>query len=236
MYRCRSWARHRRTNNKVNLDSAKLFQDGSIQGYTAALREPYYSDESVKGNLLHDQRAFNEEILGLHERGFRIAIHGNGDKAIESNINALQEALTMAPREDHRHRIEHVQTASFYDLKLTKKLGIAASFFINHVYYWGERHRDIFLGAQKAASKGNVLGESQKIDVLTALRSMTSYGAAINFEENDQGTIEVGKKADFVVLEDSPLSCLPEEIKDIPILSTIIDGKIVWTNKIKSIV
>ncbi|UOQ95159.1 amidohydrolase [Halobacillus shinanisalinarum] len=265
-----------KTNNKVKLDSAKLFQDGSIQGYTAALRDPYYSDKSVKGTLLHGQKAFNEEILDLHRRGFRIAIHGNGDKAIESNISALQEALQKAPREDHRHRIEHVQTASYHDLNLMKKLGIAASFFINHVYYWGERHRDIFLGPQKAArlnplaeavdldllftlhsdcpitpisplfsvwaavnrltSKGNVLGEGQKIDALTALKSMTSYGAALNFEEDDKGTIEVGKKADFVVLEDSPVTCPPEEIKDIPILSTIIDGRIVWTNKIKSIV
>src|SRR5699024_4422486 len=33
----------KRSNGKAQLDSAKLFQDGSIQGYTAALREPYFS-------------------------------------------------------------------------------------------------------------------------------------------------------------------------------------------------
>ncbi|KAB7707346.1 amidohydrolase family protein [Bacillus aerolatus] len=260
----------RKSNNKAQLDSAKHFQDGSIQGYTAALRKPYYSDSSKIGELLNEQQAFNEELLDLHNRGFRIAIHGNGDRAIESNIEALGNAIKSSPRDDHRHRIEHVQTASFEDLQTMKQLGIAASFFINHVYYWGERHRDIFLGPERASrlnplaeavdldllftlhsdcpitpisplfsvwaaanrltSKGNVLGENQKIDVLTALKSMTIYGAKLNFEENEKGTIEVGKKADFAVLAQDPLTCPPEDIKDISVAATIIDGKVVWEN------
>ncbi|WP_085506090.1 amidohydrolase [Thalassobacillus devorans] len=266
----------KKTNYKARLDSAKMFQDGSIQGYTGALREPYYSKPFESGGLLHEQEAFNNEVLDLHNRGFRIAIHGNGDRAIESNINAIKNAVNMVPRKDHRHRIEHVQTAAPEDLRIMKEHGIAASFFINHVYYWGERHRDIFLGPERAAhinpladakeldllftlhsdcpitpisplfsvwaavnrltSKGNVLGENQKIDVLTALKSMTIYGAELNFEEDEKGTIEVGKKADFVVLEEDPLTCRPEEIKNISILNTIIDGKTVWADKCKSIV
>jgi predicted amidohydrolase YtcJ len=262
-----------KSNNLIQLDSAKLFQDGSIQGFTAALREPYYSNSSEFGKLLNEQEAFNKEIMDLHNRGFRIAIHGNGDRAIESNIKALGEAINNSPRENHRHRIEHVQTASYGDLQKMKQLGIAASFFINHVYYWGDRHRDIFLGEKRAlrinplaeavelgllftlhsdcpitpisplfsvwaavkrvTRKGSVLGEDQKIDVLTALKSMTIYGAELNFEDKEKGTIEVGKKADFVVLAKDPLTCPPEEIKDIPIISTIIDGKVVWENRLK---
>lgn len=263
----------KRSDNRIRLDSAKLFQDGSIQGYTAALREPYSSRSSEYGELLNEQEAFNEEIVDLHKRGFRIAIHGNGDRAIESNINALSGAIKGSPRNDHRHRIEHVQTASFNDLQTMKDLGIAASFFINHVYYWGDRHRDIFLGQERAARinplaeaadldllftlhsdcpitpisplfsvwaavnritrNGSVLGEKQKIDVFTALKSMTIYGAKLNFEENEKGTIEVGKKADFAVLAKDPLTCPPKEIKDIPVLATIIDGNVVWENKAK---
>ncbi|MFE4243136.1 amidohydrolase [Peribacillus butanolivorans] len=261
----------KRSDNLIRLDSVKHFQDGSIQGYTAALREPYSSNSSEYGELLNEQEAFNEEILDLHNKGFRIAIHGNGDRAIESNIKALGEAIKGSPRDDHRHRIEHVQTANFNDLQTMKELGIAASFFINHVYYWGDRHRDIFLGQERAARinplaeavdldllftlhsdcpitpisplfsvwaavnritrNGSVLGEDQKIDVLTALKSMTIYGAELNFEENEKGTIEVGKKADFAVLAKDPLTCPLEEIKDIPVLATIVDGNVVWENK-----
>ncbi|GHH99167.1 exoenzyme regulatory protein AepA precursor [Neobacillus kokaensis] len=265
----------KRSDNRVRLDSAKHFQDGSIQGYTAALREPYFSNSSEYGELLNEQEAFDREILDLHNRGFRIAIHGNGDRAIESNIKALGAAIQTSPRDDHRHRIEHVQTGSLKDLETMKELGIAASFFINHVYFWGDRHREIFLGPERAARinpladavgldllftlhsdcpitpisplfsvwaavnritrNGRVLGENQKIDVMTALKSMTIYGARLNFEENEKGTIEEGKKADFAVLAKNPLDCPHEEIKDIPILATIIDGQVVWENKVKAL-
>ncbi|KKB41229.1 amidohydrolase [Bacillus thermotolerans] len=257
-----------KSNGRVRLDSAKHFQDGSIQGYTAALREPYYSKPDQIGELLNEQQAFNEEIADLHNRGFRIAIHGNGDRAIGSNIEALSQAVQKYPRDDHRHRIEHVQTASTADLQTMKQHGIAASFFINHVYYWGDRHRDIFLGPDRAermnplreavdldllftlhsdcpitpisplfsvwaavnrlTRNGHVLGESQKIDVVTALKSMTIYGAKLNFEENEKGTIEEGKQADFAMLAQDPLTCPPEEIKDIKVLATLINGEIVW--------
>ncbi|WP_338450129.1 amidohydrolase [Niallia oryzisoli] len=265
----------KRSNGKIHLDSAKLFQDGSIQGYTAALREPYKSRDTHLGELIHPQETLNKEVLDFHNRGFRIATHGNGDRAIHSIILAYQGALKQNPKENHQHRIEHVQTASDEDLKAMKVLGIVPSFFINHVYYWGDRHKNIFLGQKRASrmnplaeakeldllftlhsdcpitpisplfsvwaavnrvtKEGYVLGEEQKIDVETALKSMISYGAKLNFEEETKGTIEIGKEADFVVLGQDPLTCPPEEIKDIEILSTIIGGKVVWEKEMACI-
>src|SRR5699024_5475511 len=48
-----------RSDGKARLDSAKMFQDGSIQGYTGALREPYYDDPQKMGELIHRQDDFN---------------------------------------------------------------------------------------------------------------------------------------------------------------------------------
>jgi predicted amidohydrolase YtcJ len=256
------------TNGLVELDSAKMFQDGSIQGLTGALREPYYSDSSITGNLFHEQSAFNEEILELHKRGFRIAIHGNGDNAIGSILDAFEYALDKSPRDDHRHRIEHVQTATTADLDRMQKLGVAGSFFINHVYYWGDRHENIFLGPKRASRispladaverdllltlhsdcpitpisplfsvwaavnritrDGKILGPEQRIDVITALKAMTIYGAKLAFMEDKIGSIETGKLADFAVLDRDPTNVNPEEIKDIEILQTIIGGGTVY--------
>lgn len=257
-----------RSNGRAKLDSAKLFQDGSIQGLTGALRKPYECDEELYGELLHDQNMFNQEVLDLHRRGFRIAIHGNGDRAIGSILDAYEYALKRLPRDDHRHRIEHAQTSTEGDLNRMRSLDVAASFFINHVYFWGERHRRRFLGENRAerinpladaierdilftlhsdcpitpisplfsiwaavnrlTSEGNVLGQSQACDVETALKSMTIYGAKLNFEENDTGSIELGKCADFTVLEVDPTRCNKIEIKDIPVMATFIDGKMVY--------
>lgn len=261
-----------KSNENVRLDSAKLFQDGSIQAFTAALREPYYSGSKEKAKIFQKQDAFNKEILNLHERGFRIAVHGNGDRAIESILDAYAYAIKEAPRKEHKHRIEHVQTAMTKDIKRMEELDVAGSFFINHVYYWGERHAKIFLGPDRASrmnplaeavehnllftlhsdcpvtpisplfsiwaavnrctTEGNILGPKQRIDVITALKSMTIYGARLNFDEDNSGSIEVGKRADFVLLDKDPTVIDPIKIKDISVEETWIGGNQVYKQEI----
>lgn len=259
-----------RSNGLVRLDSAKMFQDGSIQGLTGALREPYYKNPDLRGDLIHEQEVFQGEVLDLHQRGFRIATHGNGDRAIGSILDAYAYALEKEPRKDHRHRIEHVQTGQPEDLAKMKRLGVAGSFFINHVYYWGDRHEQIFLGPDRArrisplkeaaeqellftlhsdcpvtkisplfsvwaavnrkTRAGKILGPEQRIDVITALKSMTIYGAELIFREDELGSIETGKLADFVVLAEDPTEVDADQIKDIEIKATFIDGKLVHEN------
>jgi len=60
---------------------------------------------------------------------------------------------------------------------------------------------------------------------------MTIYGALLNFDEQDIGSIEIGKLADFAILEKDPTAVDPMTIKDIHILATIINGEIVFENK-----
>jgi hypothetical protein len=64
---------------------------------------------------------------------------------------AYGEAQRELSRPDARHRIEHCQTARDDQLDRMKALGVTPSFFVGHVYYWGDRHRDIFLGPERAA-------------------------------------------------------------------------------------
>lgn len=257
-----------KSNGLARLDSIKMFQDGSIQGLTGALRKPYHNKPDVYGDLIVPQEELNKEVLDLHKRGFRIATHGNGDRAIGSIIKAYEHAIKTNPRSNPKHRIEHVQTATNDDIVHMARLGIAGSFFINHVYYWGDRHEQIFLGPERArrisplkdavdndvlftlhsdcpvtpisplfsvwaavnrkTSSGKILGPEQRIDVITALKSMTIYGAKLIFDEENVGSIEIGKCADFIVLEEDPISVESNRIKDIKIQATYIDGKIVY--------
>lgn len=259
-----------RSDGKVRLGGAKLFQDGSLQGLTGALRKPYFKNPDVYGDLIYEQNDYNATVLDFHNRGFRIATHGNGDRAIGSILEGYEHALNETPREDHRHRIEHVQTATPNDLDKMKELGVYGSVFINHVYFWGDRHRDVFLGPERAAhisplasmkerdmdfalhsdcpvtpisplfsiwaavnrltSSGKVLGEEERIDAISALKSMTINGAKFNFTEDESGSIEVGKLADFAVLDQDPTEIDPLKIKEIKVLRTIIDGKTVFQN------
>jgi hypothetical protein len=68
----------------------------------------------------------------------------------------------------------------------------------------------------------------QKITVDDALRMGTIEGAYATGEENDKGTLEVGKLADMVLVSGDPLAVQPEIIKDIKILMTIVGGKVVY--------
>ncbi|MHA2326469.1 MAG: amidohydrolase, partial [Promethearchaeota archaeon] len=75
---------------------------------------------------------------------------------------------------------------------------------------------------------GNPIGDSQKISVMEALKLYTINAAYHSFDENVLGSIEPGKLADFVVLGEDILIIPSERIRKIPILMTIIDGKIVY--------
>jgi predicted amidohydrolase YtcJ len=75
-----------------------------------------------------------------------------------------------------------------------------------------------------------VLGKEHKLSPLNALKAITLWAAYQNFEETIKGSIEVGKQADFVVLDQNPLSIDPLEIKYIKILQTINNGKTIFRN------
>ncbi len=62
-----------------------------------------------------------------------------------------------------------------------------------------------------------------------ALRSYTSWGAYGEFNEDLKGTLEVGKLADFVVLDRDYMTCPEEDIKDIQALLTVSGGEVVYT-------
>ena len=85
------------------------------------------------------------------------------------------------------------------------------------------------LGIQSCVTRtdinGTLWGASQKIPVEDALRIYTLNGAYASFEENIKGSIEVGKLADYVVLEEDLLKVDPFAIKDIKVLQTVVGGK-----------
>ena len=90
-------------------------------------------------------------VADAHSSGWQIWTHGNGDAAIGSILEAYEKVLADNPRTDHRHRIEHCQTAGEDQLDRMRASGIAASFFAPHVWHWGDRHRELFLGPKRAA-------------------------------------------------------------------------------------
>ena len=76
---------------------------------------------------------------------------------------------------------------------------------------------------------GRPLAVEQAISVDSALRMYTNHAAYASFEENIKGSIEIGKLADFVVLDASPYKVDSTEIASIPVEMTIVGGKVVYS-------
>lgn len=72
----------------------------------------------------------------------------------------------------------------------------------------------------------------QKLMVEEAVRLYTSHGAYLSFEENQKGTLEPGKLADFVVLDRDLFEIRPEEIKDTKICMTVVGGTVVYASAV----
>jgi hypothetical protein len=88
---------------------------------------------------------------------------------------------------------------------------------------------------RQAKGSGRVSGPDQCITVSEAIRMYTINGAWQDHMEKIKGSVEVGKLADFCILDEDILSVDPHEIGDIPVLMTIVGGKIVYDKSSGSI-
>ncbi|MFN6399651.1 MAG: amidohydrolase, partial [Planctomycetota bacterium] len=83
-------------------------------------------------------------------------------------------------------------------------------------------------GVNRLSGSGKVVGPDERISPYHALRAVTAMAAYQLKEEKNKGTLEAGKLADLVVLEQNPLKIESTTIKDIKVLETIKEGKTVF--------
>ncbi|OFE15375.1 twin-arginine translocation pathway signal protein [Humibacillus sp. DSM 29435] len=137
-------------DDRFRVDGIKAWSDGSNQAGTGFQREPYLGTDSC-GSLNYSPDELAEVVLRAHRDGWQIGVHANGDAAIDVTIDAYERALTEAPRDDHRHRIEHCSMLHPEQIARMAALGLSPSFLIGHVRWWGTAFRDRLLGPERSA-------------------------------------------------------------------------------------
>jgi predicted amidohydrolase YtcJ len=263
----RSYTRHFRVGG------AKITLDGSPQGKTAWLTQPYFK---APGGQKPDYRGYaqftDEQVQGYVDQAFKngwqLLAHVNGDAAIDQYLKAVRAAEQKFGMADRRPVAIHGQTTREDQMQAFKELGIIPSLFPMHTFYWGDWHRDSVLGPERATHispsgwalkrgmiftshhdapvampdslrvisatvnrvtrSGQVLGPEHRTTPLVALKAHTLWSAYQHFEEKTKGSIEVGKLADFVLLDQNPLTVDPLKIADIKVVETIKQGKTVY--------
>lgn len=92
---------------------------------------------------------------------------------------------------------------------------------------------NVMRGIQCAVTRKTLKGEgpfvpTEALSVEEALRAFTLNGAYASHEEATKGSIEVGKMADFVILDHNPTKVTPQEIGQISVLATYLNGRCVY--------
>lgn len=138
-------------NELARIAGYKLVADGSNQRFTGLQREPYLGSGSDLGLAYMSPEELKKEALDRAGKGWHLAIHGNGDAAID-NILDTCEALREAGIDlsKIRPRIEHCSILHDEQIARMKDRGVSASFLIGHVHYWGIAMRDEVFGEKKA--------------------------------------------------------------------------------------
>ena len=137
---------------RLKIGGIKLILDGSPQGKTAYLTEPYYKpphseSDLYKGYPLIPQSEVSKWVKLYADLNIPIMAHANGDAAADMLIEALQDADITS---DHRTIMIHAQTVREDQLDQMKELSIIPSYFSTHTFYWGDWHRDSVFGEDRA--------------------------------------------------------------------------------------
>ncbi|MDN6332325.1 MAG: amidohydrolase [Micrococcaceae bacterium] len=248
------------------VDGIKAWSDGSNQAGTGFQRKPYLGQTS-RGALNHSPAELAAVVSRAHRDGWQIGVHANGDAAIDTTLEAFEQALASDPRPDHRHRIEHCSLTRPEHIARMAAAGISPSFLIGHVRWWGRAFRERLLGPERAdfydpcasalagglrislhsdwnvtpleplryvqdavtrimAEGGEVLNPGERISVEAALRAVTIDAAWQCRADDVTGSIEVGKYADLVVLDQDPTAVDPTRIQDISVVQTRLAGAV----------
>ncbi|MDO5720630.1 MAG: amidohydrolase [Actinomycetaceae bacterium] len=147
----------------------KIILDGSPQGRTAWMSEPYEvvtedDDPSYRGYPQWENDDLVADLKDAIDRGYQVLAHCNGDAAAEQYLNCYEQALAQSSRADKmelRPVMIHCQTARSDQLKRMVNLRMIPSIFAGHTYYWGDVHLKNF--GQQRGMRVAPVGEAHQL-------------------------------------------------------------------------
>jgi predicted amidohydrolase YtcJ len=141
--------------NHLKIGGIKLTGDGSPQGKTAYMSQPYAvpppgQKADYRAYAVMNQQEVSDWVAFGYRNNIQIITHTNGDAALDQFLVAVQQARATYGAKDLRPVAIHAQLARHDQVDRIKALGIVPSFFTAHTFFWGDWHRQSF-GEQRAA-------------------------------------------------------------------------------------
>ncbi len=136
-------------NPMLRLVGAKVALDGMLRSGTAALREPYIGKNGDRGLLTIDIDVLQGKVSACQKAGLRVCIHAEGDRGIDTALDAVEKAKEEYTSFQIRHRIEHFGLCHPDQMRRMKQLGVIPSSSINFIQDIGEGYEKV-LGSDRS--------------------------------------------------------------------------------------
>ncbi len=126
-------------DDMLRIGAVKFLGDGSASERTMSRSTPYDGRPDDYGILIMTQDEMHEAVADAVAHDFRVAIHANGDVAIDRVLNAYERALENWEGENPRFRIEHCSLVTPELLKRIKATGAVPTPFYTYAHYHGNK-------------------------------------------------------------------------------------------------
>ena len=245
-------------SDMVQTGAVKSYTDGTFGGRTAKLHEPYADDADETGTWVLAPDEIRDLVTRADDHGFQVTLHAIGDAAIDAVLDAYEETDDPGAarhRIEHSELASDDAIDRMADLGVVAsmqpnfhKWGFEGGLYDDRL---GDRRTDAnrlpayrdagaplafgsdcmpldpLLGVHYAV---NAPTEGQSLGVEEALRAYTGGAAYAGFDEDRLGTLEVGTRADFVLLDESPWE-QPDRLDEVGVALTAVDGEVVYDGR-----
>lgn len=228
----------------VTVGPLKVFADGALNTRTAWCFDPYPGGEF--GHSVHARGDLERTLVDAKERGFEVALHAIGDRAVAEALDAFEASGA-------RGTVEHVQLIRDRDLPRFAELGVGAGIHPEHalddrrvtdVMWQGRTQRAFPYGALARAGARLHLGSDAPV---SPLDPWLGISAAVHRTRDDQPAWEPenaldirtalaaswatpavapGAVADVIALDADPAACGPGELRGMQVALTITAGAV----------
>jgi predicted amidohydrolase YtcJ len=261
--------RDRYRSELIDAATAKLWQDGIMENYTAVMLEPYRIPSGSRGTPLIEPGSLKTITTQLDAAGFQVHFHAIGDGAVRQSLDAVAAAIAANGQLGHRHHVAHLQVIDPADIPRFHELEVIANFQplwaqldeyalnFNIPAIGEERARWLYpirsvqdaggmlafgsdwsvttanpfpqieTAVTRQASEGEPLPvfiPEERIDLASAIDAFTINAAYLNKREQDTGSIEAGKFADLIVVDQNLFEVEAAAISETKVLLTLFGG------------
>lgn len=270
------WGR-RVKGERYHYNTLKIFDDGTVEGRTAAMFEDYQGEPGNSGETVFTEEQLVDMITGAASRNIDVHVHALGERAIHETLNAIEVARAEQADSETRYTICHVEVITDQDVPRFGELDVMAQStplwasydtygkqFVSEDQFqrfWRFKSLEdtgarLTFGSDYPSSGAGTLGMSpivhiemghtrqeygapdapiqprvsERLSVESLVRGYTIDAAYQLHMEDQIGSIEVGKKADLVVLDQNIFEIDAYSIHKTEVMLTIMDGEIVYEN------